>query len=174
MGRPKALLEWEGETFLERVTRLMRAHCGEIAIVTGAHDKELRGASPALAPLMHMNEDFARGQFSSLQCGLRALAGASSVLYWPVDFGAVREETVAAVCAAEGASLVKPTFAGKSGHPVLLGGEALRVLRSAPVEANAKELLSAIDALKIPVEDEACVHDVDTPGDYEWLLRNVR
>ncbi len=174
MGQPKALLEWRGEKFLQRVVRLMRVHCGEIVIVSGAHDRELREALAELAPLMHKNEEFARGQFSSLQCGLGVLSGAENVLYWPVDFGAVREETVAAVCAAEGASLVKPTFAGKSGHPVLLGGEALRVLRSAPVEANAKELLSAIAALKIPVEDAACVHDVDTPGDYDWLLRNVR
>jgi molybdenum cofactor cytidylyltransferase len=173
MGRPKALLEWRGETFLERVTRLMRGHCGEVAIVTGAHDRELREALPALAPLMHKNEDYARGQFSSLQCGLRALASAESVLYWPVDFGAVREETVAAVCAREGVALVKPVYEAKSGHPVLLGAEALRVLRGAGVDANAKELLSAIVAVKIPVEDSACVHDVDTPGDYEWLLRNV-
>lgn len=168
MGRPKALLEWQGETFLERVARLVGAHCSEYVIVTGAHDRELRRALPALASRMRKNENFEMGQFSSLQCGLGHLGG-ESVLYWPVDFGAVSGETVRVVCAAEGASLVKPTFEGKSGHPVLFGAEALRVLREAPVDSNAKELLTPMTALKIAVDDAACVHDVDTPEDYRWL-----
>jgi molybdenum cofactor cytidylyltransferase len=169
MGRPKALLEWRGETFLERLARIVGAHCSEFVIVTGAHDRELREALPALESRMRKNDQFAMGQFSSLQCGLWALSGATSVLYWPVDFGAVNEETVQIVCAAEGAPLVKPTFQGKSGHPVLFGAEALRELRGAPIDSNAKELLTPMTALKIAVDDKACVHDVDTPEDYLWL-----
>jgi CTP:molybdopterin cytidylyltransferase MocA len=169
MGRPKALLEWRGETFLERLARIVASHCREFVIVTGAHDRELREALPQLAPRMRKNESFEMGQFSSLQCGLQALPLEASVLYWPVDFGAVNEETARVVCAAEGAGLVKPTCGGKSGHPVLFGAEALRVLRGAPVEANAKELLTPMKALKIEVDDAACVRDVDTPEDYRQL-----
>lgn len=174
MGRPKALLEWRGETFLERLARIVATHCREYVIVTGAHDRELREALPQLASRMRKNENFEMGQFSSLQRGLRALPAEASVLYWPVDFGAVSEETVRVVCAAEGAGLVKPTYQGKSGHPVLFGAEALRVLRGAPVEANAKELLTPMTALKIAVDDAACVHDVDTPEDYRWLSEVLR
>lgn len=168
MGEPKALLAWRGETFLERVARIVQEHCGEYVIVTGAHDRELRAALPALAGQMRKNEDYQRGQFSSLREGLRHLR-AENVLYWPVDFGAVQEETVRVVCGAVGAEVVKPTYEGKSGHPVLLGPRALRVLREAPGDANAKDLLSPLEARKIAVPDVACVRDVDTPEDYRWL-----
>lgn len=172
MGRPKALLDWRGEIFLERLARIVSAYCGEYVIVTGAHDRELRAALPGLASRMHKNEDYEMGQFSSLRSGLAQLR-AESVLYWPVDFGAVHEDTVRVVCAAEGAALVKPTYQGKSGHPVLLGAEAIQALLAAPMDSNAKELLTPIAALKIAVDDAACVRDVDTPEDYRYLREEL-
>lgn len=173
MGVPKALLYWRGETFLERLFRVARLHCGAITIVTGAHDREIRSALPNLAPHIRFNENHAWGQFSSLRLGLEHIERGWDVLYWPVDFGAVAETTVEVVCAGAGAPLTKPVYKGLSGHPILLGKEALETLCSMPIEDSggysAKELLKAIPALRVPVEDPACVFDVDTPEDYARL-----
>ena len=36
MGSPKALLEYRGETFLDRLTRIFAAHCDPVIVVLGA------------------------------------------------------------------------------------------------------------------------------------------
>lgn len=174
MGQPKALLRYEGEAFLERLHRLFQGVCAEVHVVTGAHDALLRQALPDLAPRMTWNPRHEEGQFTSLRHGLDQCSAGLPVLFTPVDFGGVAPSTIAALLPHAGAPLVKPTYNGKSGHPVLLGAAAREALGAAPLSANAREILSHVAAMKIAVRDAACVLDVDTPEDYQRLLAGSR
>jgi molybdenum cofactor cytidylyltransferase len=173
MGRPKALLDWHGETFLARLDRLVAAHCSETWIVTGAHDRELREAAPGLAARMTYNPRHEAGQFASLRHGLAQCTG-PVVLLLPVDFGGVQASTVEAMASmtarAGDFAVVKPVYRGASGHPVLLTSVAVAALCAAPAESNGKAVLAELPSLKIEVDDPACVLDADTPEDYERLL----
>ncbi len=170
MGRPKALLTWEGEAFLRRLWRILTKHCAPVVIVTGAHDAEIRAALPELTPYLRCNERYEDGQFSSLRFGLSHFPESPGVVYWPVDYPAVAEETVRELLRYEGVGLAKPRFQGKSGHPILLGPEAQAALLAAAATSTARDVLQGIAARKFDVEDRYCMWDVDTPEDYAALL----
>ena len=74
MGRPKALLTLDGETFVSHLAGLLRGSgCVSVAVVMGAHADEIE---PRLPPAVHgvRHEGWAAGMRSSLRAGVAALA----------------------------------------------------------------------------------------------------
>ncbi|MCP5113563.1 MAG: NTP transferase domain-containing protein, partial [bacterium] len=97
MGEPKALLDIWGETFVDRLIRVLGAHCDPVVVVLG-HEAERVRAGVERAAEFVINPAPGRGQLSSMQCGLRAVPGeCDGVMFTPVDYPAVKESTVAAV-----------------------------------------------------------------------------
>src|SRR3954447_9677897 len=95
MGTPKALLDYRGETFLGRLERIIGNHCSPLIVVVG-HERGL----PVARGQVVVNPAPERGMLSSLQCGLAALAPSpEGVLFLPVDFPAIEEDTVAQLVA---------------------------------------------------------------------------
>jgi molybdenum cofactor cytidylyltransferase len=75
MGRDKALLPYRGRTFLETIIHTLReAGIERVAVVLGHHAEEIRRAANLEGVETVVNPDYQRGQTSSLQAGLRALA----------------------------------------------------------------------------------------------------
>ena len=60
MGAPKALLAFEGETFLQRLRRMFAAHCEPVLVV---------GSPSSTFPVDVVNPLPERGMLSSLQQG---------------------------------------------------------------------------------------------------------
>jgi CTP:molybdopterin cytidylyltransferase MocA len=171
MGRPKALLEYGGETFLDRQIALYASLGARVVCVLG-HEAEriaraLRRAGDALLVL---NPAPAAGQFSSLQCGLRALCpGADAFFFTPVDSPGVRRETAEALLAAfrtGGADFWQPSVRGAHGHPVLARQEMAAAFLALPPEASARDLIRRSRRGFVDVDDELAVLDIDTPEDY--------
>ncbi len=95
-----------------------------------------------------------------------------------VDVPLVRVSTVTAVIAAwreARAPIVRPAIGDRHGHPVIFDRAVFEALRRAPLDAGAKSVVRAHEAeiVNVPVDDEGCVTDVDTPGDYEALRGEV-
>lgn len=109
MGRPKPLLELEGETFLDRLIGLLAAHCSPVLVVLGhAAEAVQAGLRRAAEARFVINADYRRGQLSSLQCGLRGLpSDADGVLFTLVDLPAVQAATIERLALAAGA-LARP------------------------------------------------------------------
>jgi molybdenum cofactor cytidylyltransferase len=176
MGQPKALLEYEGEAFLCRLARILNEVCGRVVVVLGNDAKRVRGAVPKNVEIA-INPEPGRGMLSSLQCGLRTLMGAGAVLFLPVDYGAVRGDTVARIAAEAGtAEIVVPTFEGRHGHPVCVSQAIAEELLALPPTAQAREVIRRRRAVTryIEVEDPGIVNDVDTPEDYRALVEPGR
>ena len=118
MGRPKALLPAgdAGDTFVGRIVRTLRAAgVDEIVVVAGDLAPEIASAlaGEAHPPRVVVNPEPGRGQFSSLQTGLRAVnrPGIRGVLATLVDVPLVTAGTVAALLAAHAATaapIVRP------------------------------------------------------------------
>ena len=97
MGFPKALLRYRDETFLDTLIGLFAARCEPVIVVLGAHAGRIREGTRRPATFV-TNEDYQRGQTSSMKCGLRAVpAGAASVLFTLVDHPAVGAATLDAL-----------------------------------------------------------------------------
>jgi len=175
MGRPKALLPIDGETFIERIVNaLRRARVGRIVIVIGHNAEQMKRAVESLPVEILVNEDYRRGQLSSLQVAVRHLqadAGCAGLLVHLVDHPYIDPELVDKMIAAFEESeklIVVPRHHGKRGHPVLFARSLFEELLDAPAEQGAKAVLNAHagETVVLDVEEEGVTIDIDTPELY--------
>lgn len=188
MGRPKALLpDPDGRPFVARLAATFAAAgVPHIIVVAGSQTAAISAALAAdrgaaalrIMPVVVTNPNPALGQVSSLWVGLDAAerAGAEAVLVTLVDIPMVQVETIERVLAAwreRRAPIVRPAFGGRHGHPVLFDRAVFAELRSAPLDEGARAVVHAHaqEITNVDVDDEGCVMDVDTPKDYEKLIR---
>ena len=173
MGTPKALLEYRGETFLARLERIIGNCCSPLIVVVG-HERNL----PIERGRVVINPAPERGMLSSLQCGLAALGPLpEGVLFLPVDFPAVEENTVQQLVAlferSPAAAAAMPRDTGKRGHPVLMRRHVAEEILALPADGEARNVIRAHnhEIVYAEVDDPGIHRDVDTPQDYQELLK---
>jgi molybdenum cofactor cytidylyltransferase len=177
MGTPKALLQFQNETFLDRLIRVFSAVCDPIIVVVGEHaDRIQSGVARSRDVLFAVNPDPERGMLSSLQCGLALVpAGAEAAMFLPVDHPHIEVSTIQTLAArfhADRAPVTVPTYAGEHGHPVCIARQLIAELLTLPPEAKASDVIHrhVSKTLYIEVADSAVVTDVDDPAAYADLL----
>ncbi len=182
MGAPKPLLQFEGETFLDRLVRLFSPHCHRVIAVLGYQAETVaRGLQRPGVPVLVLNPKPECGQLSSLQTGLRALsARPTAVFFHPVDIPAIQEETIIRLCAAwetapAGTLVLQPRHRGRKGHPVLLAATLIPELLALPPEGSARDVLRrhVERTIDVDVEDPGILRDADTPEDYRRLTGEI-
>lgn len=180
MGQDKALLTYGGRTFLETiVATLHEAGIERVVVVLGHHAEQIQGAITLEGAEIVVNRDYARGQTSSLQAGLRALESPSleAVVLCLVDHPLVSADTVRRLVASfrqAGAPVVIPTFRNQRGHPVLIGRALFEELKGlSPDEGTNTVIRKYRDATTlIEVGDEGILIDVDNPDAYRRWCEN--
>jgi len=177
-GRPKALVELDGQTLAERGVTLLRAGGTDpVLIVTGAAQVELRPEHQARTVY---NREWRTGMGSSLRAALRALteleAGPEigAVVVALADQPLVGAEAVGRLIAAyrAGAGVAVAAYGGKPRNPVLLAREHWpEVIATATGDQGARAFLRARPELVTLVEcgDTGRPDDVDTPADLERI-----
>src|SRR6202041_3573278 len=129
MGRDKALLAWppaagdqipSSETFLSAAIRSLSRATEFVVIVVGKNEAALAPIIYAHGASLVINPDPGRGQFSSLQVGLREILnhGRDAAMVTLVDRPPAKAATLTALCSAftEAASnvwAVVPEYQGK-------------------------------------------------------------
>lgn len=177
MGTPKALLEYQGETWLDRWIGLLAGRCDPVVVVLGADADRIRaGLRRAAQARFVINPQPERGQFSSLQCALAALPEQiEGFLFTPVDHPAVRVETVERLLAEflqGGALVAAPRHRGQSGHPVCCARALAAEMLAEPPDSQARVVLRRYRHATryVDVEDPGVTEDADDPASYERLL----
>jgi CTP:molybdopterin cytidylyltransferase MocA len=183
MGRPKALLEdAEGVTFVERlVSEALSGGASRVVVVGRPDDEPVRGTAERAGATFTSNPAPARGQLSSLVCGLDVLTDdeVDSIVVLPVDVPGVTSAVIAVIIRAAGGSpapIVRAVHRGAHGHPVLFKRVLFEELRCADQTIGARAVVRADPArvLDVEVDDPRILHDVDTPDDYSRLLAGDR
>ena len=177
-GRPKALVELDGQTLAERGVTLLRAGGTDpVLIVTGAAEVELRPEHQARTVY---NGEWRTGMGSSLRAALRALAKPEAgpeigaVVVALADQPLVGAEAVGRLIAAyrAGAGVAVAAYGGKPRNPVLLAREHWpEVIATATGDQGARAFLRARPELVTLVEcgDTGRPDDIDTPADLEHI-----
>jgi len=183
MGSPKALLDFRGQPFVVRILEALEAlEVKTRVVVVGPDAPRIRPALAGHECLIVENADVDGGPIASLRAALRALQPVqpSAALAWPVDLPHVRVTTVERLLEAHrhsSAPAVVPTFAERRGHPVLWGAALFEELlgSDAATQHGARAVLHAhaADLLAVAVDDPAVIDDLNTPEDYERLVREV-
>jgi molybdenum cofactor cytidylyltransferase len=176
MGRPKALLQYGGETFLDSLLRIYAQICSPAVTVLGEHAAVVRASSMRIATsLTVINPQPENGQFSSLQLGLRVVPGTCNrIFFHPVDAPGILLSTLQRMLDALGNQMVCiPVYRGKHGHPVLINRDVAQIMLAAPLHSNARAVLRWMQArtVWVEVEDPAITRDIDTPADLRTLDR---
>jgi CTP:molybdopterin cytidylyltransferase MocA len=177
-GRPKALVELDGQTLAERGIGMLRAGGADpVLIVTGAAQV---GLGPEYQVRTVYNDDWRTGMGSSLRAALRVLAdpdvgaevGAAVVAL--ADQPLVGAEAVSRLIAAyqAGAGVAVAAYDGRPRNPVLLAREHWpEVVAMATGDQGARAFLRARPDLVTLVEcgDTGRPDDIDTPADLEHI-----
>ncbi len=164
-GRPKALVELDGERLVDRAVRVVRdGGCQPVIVVAGAATLQVPDA------LVVDNPQWATGMGSSLRTGLAALSQrATAAVIVLVDTPWLGPDAVRRLVRAHdaGAQLAVATYAGERGHPVLLGRSHWVAAAAAAVGDNgARSYLWSrrADVVEVDCTGTGDPRDVDHPS----------
>ena len=182
MGRPKALLPIDGQTFIERiVAALKQTKVGKIIVILGHNARELQSKISHLPVEILINTDYKLGQLSSLQLAVRNLQpdlDCDGMLVHLVDHPylapALVEEMIRRFYETN-KRIIVPRYHGKRGHPVIFSNALFDEILSAPMEEGAKAVVNAhrAETLEIETEEEGIAVDIDTPELYQQHVRRA-
>jgi CTP:molybdopterin cytidylyltransferase MocA len=178
MGGPKSLLrDVRGVPFLDRaVGLLLDGGCATVTVVLGASAEEARalldeaGWSEDPAVDVVVAHDWDEGMGASLRAGLRALSGrgGEAALVTLVDLPDVDERVLRRVLATGRGpgALVRSTYGGEPGHPVLIGRDHWAgVVETAAGDRGARTYFRAHEPVACECGDLATGRDLDRPED---------
>lgn len=173
-GGGKLLAELGGRPIIEAVfDNLGKAPVDEIIAIVGADAKRLRGVCERYGVKTVANEEWERGQSTSVLAGLRACGGEAAVILLgdqPFIGAEAVERLVAAF--AEGAKVAVATYEGKRRNPVLFSREAWPLLEAELAgDEGARSVLRRHPELvvEVPCEGVGDPTDVDTREDLRRL-----
>jgi molybdenum cofactor cytidylyltransferase len=175
MGSPKALLSYQGQTFIERIcTAFLSAGVDELVVVLGAHADALRPALPSHPALRTVvNARYFQGQLSSLMVGIGALSPDSeAAVVNLVDHPLVSSATIKALIDSFRASplpILIASHQGRRGHPVLFSSQVYGEILAAPLDQGAKVVVrkNPSRVREVQLDDPGILADIDTPEDYK-------
>jgi molybdenum cofactor cytidylyltransferase len=180
MGRPKALLPIDGQTFIERIVgALKQTTVGKVVIILGHKAGELKPRIGHLPAEILINPDYKLGQLSSLQVAVRSLqldAACDGMLVHLVDHPYLDPPLVNEMIRRFYESkklIVVPRCGGKRGHPVIFSRQLFEELLSAPMDQGAKAVVNAHrdDTLEIETDEAGIAVDIDTPELYRQHVK---
>jgi nicotine blue oxidoreductase len=175
MGGPKALLPVRGRPWwMEQAQRLRAAGVPALWVVNHRVRAAMAGARPP--PDLDIADETAP-MFSSLVVGLRTLAARTSmppgVFVLPIDVPAPARAVWEAL-AGSGAPAAAPVLDGRTGHPVYLSWEYVRIAILPAAESESPRLDELIRSVvsHVPVQDRDVRANLNTPEALaRWLAR---
>ena len=173
MGRPKALLQLGGKTFLDNILEAIAGSAiSQVIVVVGHHRKEIEDSAPNASIIY--NPDYELGMVTSFQTGIRSLPpGSSGAMLFLVDHPVVEPAVIRTLLDhAAGNRIAVPVFQGRRGHPVLFGKETLAEVLELTASEGPNSVVRKDPArvIEVPVDHPGILVDVDTPADYQKLL----
>lgn len=181
MGSDKALLAWQGGTFLSGAIQMLKPNCEVVIVVAGKNANSLAPIANSQAAKLTQNHHPEEGQFSSLRVGLQEVLnlGRDAAIVALVDRPPAQTRTVAHLkeeflrAVDQHHWAVVPEHNGAHGHPIIVGREMIEAFLRAPAQSNARDVEHAHQQkiVYVHVADPNVVRNVDTPQDYQQLSR---
>jgi molybdenum cofactor cytidylyltransferase len=171
MGQPKALVPFQGLSFVEHlITATRHARIAVTRVVLGAGAHEIRAKLPVDSGAIVVNSDWPKGQLSSIHAAIRSLpvGGSEGLMICPVDHPLISRHLVAQLVAAFDSSrkaIVLPKYHGRRGHPVIFRAELYDELLAAPPAVGARQVVwdHATEVAEVETEEEGVILNLNDP-----------
>ena len=174
MGGPKLQLEIGGQTFLAHVIRVLRAVgiTKIVCVVSDKHTAWVRSHFPGVTTVENKNPRVE--MLTSVKIGVDQLNKLKGALVVPVDHPCVTKRTYRALLrmfAEKSHAIVKPTYQGSSGHPVLIPRKLFDHIRRSGIRSTLNELIkiSKLEQVLVPCDDPGILKNINTPEDVRGL-----
>jgi molybdenum cofactor cytidylyltransferase len=182
MGEPKALLLKDDLPFTIVILYKMLLVCDRVVVVLGHNADTIK---KKLQEFIHKsdelrlrinfvtNEDFEKGMFSSLKCGLNVEINADWILYHFVDQPGLPEEFYQEFTEQMDNEYdwIQPSYNSKNGHPLLLQSSIFNSILELPDDSSLKEF-SLNNTVKKKLWDckyKEILQDIDFPSDLKTV-----
>lgn len=178
LGQPKQLLNYQGETLIERALRLAyEAGASPLLAVVGANHEAIRAAVAGKDVVPVLNDTWNQGIATSIHAGLRALEGldsdASGALILTCDQPLLTAHHLGALLdcfrAQTAPCCVASAYAGTRGIPAVFPRSAFADLLALRGDQGARVLFRAPSRALIEVPFPGGEVDIDSPGDLVHL-----
>lgn len=172
-GRPKLLELWRGEPIIRHVLRAAQASgLAPLVVVLGDHGDEVAEALGNLPGTRLVNRDWAQGQSTSLQAGLRAVEPLSEAAVFLLgDMPLIKPALIRRLAerhAATLAPIVLPWADGRRGNPVLFDRATFARLHEISGDTGGRAVFDQFEAERVEWEAET-FFDLDTQDDFAML-----
>ncbi len=181
MGRPKLLLDLQGQSLLERLIDAFRRGGVEAIVLVGPPRESepfdgIRREADRLDVALVIPDEQPADMRASILLGLEALEslGPDAFFLCPADSPGVTGEVVTRLIAAYDGQPIVAARAGKKGHPLLLPWTWADAIRGLAEGEGVNKLIKGAGVAVREVEcDEPVTDDLDTPEDYaRWAARD--
>jgi molybdenum cofactor cytidylyltransferase len=180
MKQFKPLLPLGETTVAGHVVSTFRDLGVDVYLVAGHRYEKIRASIKRPDVTIIYNPDYEKGMLSSVQTGIRNLkSGYQAFFLLPVDIPLVKPSSITQIMQAgvfHLGNIIYPAFQGKRGHPPLIPCALIPEILQWDKEGGLKSFFEKqnTDSCMLPVEDEFVLLDIDTPEDYENLLKRYR
>src|SRR5436853_1580386 len=146
MGRPEALLFDQGRPFLVHLLQgTAHRNVGVRRVVLGAHAEPIAKSVELKADEIVINEDWEKGQLSSIQAALRSLPPRTDgillcLIDHPLISTALVQELIELFYTSK-KPIVLPVYEGRRGHPVIFSSSLYDELLHDPLEPGARAVM---------------------------------
>lgn len=175
-GFTKQLLDWHGKPFIWHVANsAIQAELEPIYVVTGSEGEKVANALVDLPVNIISNSKWAEGQSTSIRAGLHLLPEeAGSVVFLLSDQPQIDKSLLQSLTELHSSTLapiIAPMIDGKRGNPVLFDQITFGELQKLQGDTGGRGIFSMFPITWLPWSDSKMLLDVDTPEDYDKLLR---
>ncbi|GFP20842.1 molybdenum cofactor cytidylyltransferase [Candidatus Hakubella thermalkaliphila] len=179
-GRLKQLLDVQGKKIIQiALESLLRSRVSEIVVVLGYAREQIKEYLKGYEVKIVDNPQYRKGQSSSIKRGLESIdQEAEAALFMLSDTPLVGHEIIDLVIGKyeeTGSTIVAPFYGDKRGHPVLFGRELFGELKALEGDVSGSGVIRrhAERVVRVQVDSDAVIFDVDDEQDYQRLLRRV-
>lgn len=175
-GEAKQLLSWHGKPLVRHVVDTAAASdVDAMLVVIGNERDRVRAALAGSTATIVENPDYADGQSTSLQHGLREIPAETSAIVMLVGdqpgITSTHIDRVVSAWRATRAPIVQAAFEGVPSHPTLFSIDLLAELLRVTGDEGARGVVQRCRDTRVLVEmNEPAPPDIDTPEDYHRAL----
>jgi molybdenum cofactor cytidylyltransferase len=179
MGAFKPLLPFGKTTVIEScISYLTTGGVESVVVVVGYRADEIREQLSNYSVTFAVNPDTTSEMAASIAVGVRKLpATTGAVLISPADYPAIPAAVIASLLTewSKGYLLVKPTWQGRGGHPVLVDLSFRTELLALEPSTGLKSLFERHkdEVKRIEVNNPYIARDIDTWDDYQRLHSEI-
>jgi len=179
LGEPKQLLQFRGETLLRRSAKTAVAVSNRVVVTLGARVELTRREIEDLPVEAVENKDWKTGMSGSIKIGLEKLATEAdklkAVIVMVCDQPFVNEDLLEKIISKyeeADSPIVACEYENTLGVPALFAERLFPELLALDARTGAKQLIKKYRAQTAIVSFPEGAFDVDTPADYENLMKN--